>query len=277
MCDDPRVRLVSFTGSTAVGRKLLVQCAPSIKRTALELGGNAPFVVFEDADLDVAARALAASKLRNAGQACVATNRVLVHESVRVRLIEKLLPLLAAERLGHGLDEGVTMGPLIRAQAAAKFWAHLDDALAKGATLRYGGAADERLRPLLESGSETEGAPFCPPTIIDGVNSKMALWTEETFGPLFAITTFGDEAEALALANDSSSGLAGYFCTQSIQRLWRFGEALEVGMVGVNEGIISTEVAPFGGVKESGLGREGGNVGIDEFLETKYICVGNVR
>jgi len=228
MCDDPRVRLVSFTGSTAVGRKLLVQCAPTIKKVALELGGNAPFVVFEDADLDVAARALAASKIRNAGQACVATNRVLVHASVKNELLRRLLPLLEAEKLGHGLEEGTTMGPLINGAGAEKFYAHLEDALANGATLRAGGPGDPRLQILLEAGSDMEGAPFCAPTVIDGVTPKMALWREETFGPLIAIATFSTEAEALAMANDSYCGLAGYFCTSDMRRVWRFAEALEV-------------------------------------------------
>lgn len=274
LCADARVRLLSFTGSTAVGRALMARCAPTVKRLALELGGNAPFVVFEDADLDVAARALAASKLRNAGQACVATNRVLVHEAVRAGLLARLEPLLAAEALGHGLGEGVSMGPLISAAGAAKFDAHVDDALAHGAALRCGGADDARLRPLRAAGAETEGAPFCAPTIVDGVHPGMALWREETFGPLVAVASFSSEAEALRLANDSEVGLAAYFCTRDMRRVWRFAEALEVGMVGVNEGAISTELAPFGGVKQSGLGREGHRLGLEEFLEYKYIAWG---
>lgn len=271
LCADSRVRLLSFTGSTAVGKLLLSQCAPTVKKMGLELGGNAPFVIFDDADLDVAVRALVASKVRNAGQACVATNRVLVQSGVYDALSARVAEALAAERVGHGLDEGVTMGPLINVAGLDKFHTHIDDALSRGGKLRFGGPDHEPVAAL-----RSDGAPFAAPTLIENTGPGMRCWDDETFAPLVALTKFETEEEALELANDSEVGLAGYFCTQDMRRAWRFAEALEVGMIGVNEGIISTEVAPFGGIKESGLGREGHQAGMEEYLEIKYICMGNM-
>lgn len=258
LCEDSRVRMLSFTGSTAVGKRLAAQCAPQVKRVALELGGNAPFVVFADADLAVAARALVIGKVRNAGQVCVAPARVLVHESVAADLCERVRALLEQERLGHGLEEGVTIGPLINAAGYDKFKAHVEDCISRGGRLVCGGLDEPAATALRAAGSASEGAGFAAPTLISGVDAGARCWSEETFGPLIPVTTFASDAEALELANDTRAGLAAYFCTSDISRAWRFAEALEAGIVGVNEGIISSEVAPFGGFKESGLGREGG-------------------
>jgi succinate-semialdehyde dehydrogenase/glutarate-semialdehyde dehydrogenase len=262
LCDSPLVRHLSFTGSTPVGRILMEQCAPTIKKVALELGGNAPFIVFDDADLDAAVSGAMQSKYRNAGQTCVCTNRFYVHESLHDAFVEKLSQASKSLVIGPGLDKGVQLGPLIDQQAVDKVEQHVQDALAKGARLMAGGK-----RHAL-------GGTFYEPTVLAGVKKGMLITEEETFGPVAAVIPFSSEPEVIQMANDSEYGLASYFYSKDISRIWRVAEALEFGMVGVNTGTISNEVAPFGGVKQSGLGREGGVWGIDEYLEMKYVCLG---
>jgi succinate-semialdehyde dehydrogenase/glutarate-semialdehyde dehydrogenase len=262
LCDSPLVRHLSFTGSTPVGRILMEQCAPTIKKVALELGGNAPFIVFDDADLDAAVSGAMQSKYRNAGQTCVCTNRFYVHESLHDAFVEKLSQASKSLVIGPGLDKGVQLGPLIDQQAVDKVEQHVQDALAKGARLMAGGK-----RHAL-------GGTFYEPTVLAGVKKGMLITEEETFGPVAAVIPFSSESEVIQMANDSEYGLASYFYSKDISRIWRVAEALEFGMVGVNTGTISNEVAPFGGVKQSGLGREGGVWGIDEYLEMKYVCLG---
>ncbi|WP_420390845.1 NAD-dependent succinate-semialdehyde dehydrogenase [Marinobacter sp.] len=261
---DSRVRKVSFTGSTPVGKYLLSQCAGTVKKTAMELGGNAPFIVFDDADLDAAVDGAIASKFRNAGQTCVCTNRFLVQADVYDAFLEKLIDRVSGLSVGSGLDEGVTVGPLINVAAVEKVQSHVNDGLFKGARLLVGGQAHEL------------GGNFFAPTVIADVTADMLVASEETFGPLAAVFRFETEAEAIELANDTPSGLAAYFYTRDYGRVFRVLEALEHGMVGVNEGLISTELAPFGGIKESGLGREGSHHGLDEFTELKYACMGGL-
>ncbi len=262
LCDSPKVRHLSFTGSTPVGRILMEQCAPTIKKVALELGGHAPFIVFEDADLDAAVSGAMQSKYRNAGQTCVCTNRFYVHESLHDAFVEKLAQASKRLVIGPGLDKGVQLGPLIDQQAINKVEQHVQDAVAKGARLMTGGK-----RHAL-------GGTFYEPTVLAGVKKGMLITEEETFGPVAAVIPFTSESEVIQMANDSEYGLASYFYSKDISRIWRVAEALEFGMVGVNTGTISNEVAPFGGVKQSGLGREGSVWGMDEYLEMKYVCLG---
>ena len=261
---NPIVRKLSFTGSTEVGAKLLAQCAATIKRTSMELGGNAPFIVFEDADLDAAVIVAIASKYRNTGQTCVCTNRFLVQDSVHDAFVEKLKIAVAALKVGNGMDPGVTQGPLINQDAVEKVEAHIADALTRGATLAAGGK-----RHAL-------GGNFFEPTILGNVPASADIFREETFGPVAPVFRFSTEAEAIRLANDTEFGLAAYFYARDIGRIFRVAEALEYGMIGINEGIISTEVAPFGGMKASGMGREGSKFGIDEYLEVKYLAIGGI-
>jgi succinate-semialdehyde dehydrogenase / glutarate-semialdehyde dehydrogenase len=262
LCDSPLVRHLSFTGSTPVGRILMEQCAPTIKKVALELGGHAPFIVFEDADLDAAVSGAMQSKYRNAGQTCVCTNRFYVHESLHDAFVEKLAQASKRLVIGPGLDKGVQLGPLIDQQAINKVEQHVQDAVAKGAQVMTGGK-----RHAL-------GGTFYEPTVLAGVKKGMLITEEETFGPVAAVIPFTSESEVIQMANDSEYGLASYFYSKDISRIWRVAEALEFGMVGVNTGTISNEVAPFGGVKQSGLGREGSVWGMDEYLEMKYVCLG---
>ncbi|WP_079204485.1 NADP-dependent succinate-semialdehyde dehydrogenase [Pseudomonas sp. CC6-YY-74] len=260
LCANPIVRKLSFTGSTAVGIQLMQQCAPTLKKLSLELGGNAPFIVFDDADLDAAVEGAIISKYRNAGQTCVCANRLYVQDSVFDAFASKLQAAVAKLKVGDGMLEGITTGPLINAEAVAKVERHLADALEKGATLVAGG---NRL-----------GGNFFEPTIVSGVTAEMAVAREETFGPLAPLFRFSDEAEVIRQANDTEFGLAAYFYARDLGRVFRVAEALEYGMVGINTGVISTEVAPFGGMKSSGLGREGSKYGLDEYLEIKYLCLG---
>jgi succinate-semialdehyde dehydrogenase/glutarate-semialdehyde dehydrogenase len=260
LCDNPIVRKMSFTGSTGVGIKLMQQCAPSLKKLSLELGGNAPFIVFDDADLDAAVEGAIISKFRNAGQTCVCANRLYVQDGVYDAFAAKLQAAVAKLKVGNGMLEGITTGPLINAEAVAKVQRHLQDALDKGATLLAGG--------------NSLGGNFFEPTIVSGVTVEMAVAREETFGPLAPLFRFNDEAEVIRQANDTEFGLAAYFYARDLSRVFRVAEALEYGMVGINTGVISTEVAPFGGMKSSGLGREGSKYGLDEYLEIKYLCMG---
>jgi len=256
----PLVRKITFTGSTEVGRVLLAQAAQTIKKCSMELGGNAPFIVFDDADLDAAADGVVASKFRNTGQACISANRVLVQDSVHDAFLEKLLQRVAALKVGNGLAPDVHQGPLIDAAAVAKVESHIADAVAGGARIALGGQ-----RHAL-------GGSFFEPTVLIGMTAAMAIASDETFGPVAALFRFGDEAQAIALANATEYGLAAYLYSRDAARIWRVSAGLESGMVGVNCGLISNEIAPFGGIKQSGLGREGSQHGIDEFLEIKYVC-----
>jgi len=260
---NPTVKKVTFTGSTKVGKMLLSQCAATVKRTSMELGGNAPFIVFADADLDAAVAGAIAAKFRNAGQTCVCANRILVQEDVYQGFVEKLAAAVALFKLGDGSQEGVTMGPLIHPGAANNVYALIDDAVAKGATIITGGTP--------AAGS------FVAPTILSDVDDSMRVFNEEIFGPIAAIMPFNSEEQAVALANNTEAGLAAYFYSRDIGRVWRVSEALEYGIVGINEGIISTEVAPFGGIKESGNGREGSKYGLDDYTEIKYLCIGGIN
>ncbi|MEC5217045.1 succinate-semialdehyde dehydrogenase/glutarate-semialdehyde dehydrogenase [Actimicrobium sp. GrIS 1.19] len=264
LCDSPIVRHLSFTGSTPVGRILMQQCAPTVKKLALELGGHAPFIVFEDADLDAAVEGALQSKYRNAGQTCVCTNRFYAHDSIYDRFVERLAAGAAAIKVGDGAEAGVGLGPLIDDQAIAKVEDHVRDALAKGATLVTGGARHPR------------GPHFYAATVLSNLTADMKIMREETFGPVAAVIRFSTEAEVIAAANDTDFGLASYFYSRDIGRVWRVAERLEYGMVGINTGLISNEVAPFGGVKQSGLGREGSRYGMDEYLEIKYLCLGGM-
>ena len=261
---NPLVRKFSFTGSTAVGKTLLAQCAGTVKKVSLELGGNAPFIVFEDADLEAAVQGVMASKYRNTGQTCVCANRLFVHTSVYDEFAARLVTAVSALRVGAGLSGPTDQGPLIDERALAKVESHVADALAKGGRVAAGGK-----RHAL-------GGNFYEPTVLLDVTPGMRVAREETFGPVAPLIRFTDEAEVLRLANDTAAGLAAYFYTRDLARSWRVQEALEYGIVGVNTGIFSTEVAPFGGVKESGLGREGSRHGIDDYTELKYVCVGGL-
>ena len=264
MTSNPIVRKVSFTGSTQVGRILMAQAAPTIKTLSLELGGNAPFIVFDDADVDAAVEGAMASKYRNAGQTCVCANRLYVQDGIYDQFADKLVAAVAKLKVGNGVDSGVTQGPLIEEKAVVKVEQHIADALSKGARLLAGGK-----RHAL-------GHSFFEPTILADVDTSMQVATEETFGPLAPLFRFKTEAEVIAMANDTEFGLAAYFYARDIGRVWRVAEALESGMVGVNTGLISNEIAPFGGVKQSGLGREGSKYGMDDYLVMKYICMGGI-
>ncbi|MDS7967392.1 NAD-dependent succinate-semialdehyde dehydrogenase [Acinetobacter sp. V117_2] len=261
LCESDIVRKLSFTGSTQVGRILMQQCAPTIKKLSLELGGNAPVVVFDDANLEQAVQGIMASKYRNSGQTCVCANRIYVQDGIYDALAERLVEAVSKLKVGDGRQEGSTQGPLIDEDAIAKVQSHIADATEKGATVRIGGQ-----RSAL-------GGTFFEPTVLTGVTQDMKVSKEETFGPLAPLFRFKTEDEAVAIANDTEFGLAAYLFTQSTARQWRVGEALEYGMVGINTGAISNEVAPFGGVKQSGLGREGSKFGIEEYVEMKYLCV----
>ena len=262
LCSSPTVRHLSFTGSTEVGRILMEQCAPTVKKLALELGGHAPFIVFEDADIDAAVSGAMDSKFRNSGQTCVCANRFYVHKKIHDQFVEKFAKALSIIKVGNGMEAGITQGPLIETAALEKVQKHVADALSKGAKLITGGK------------QSIEGKNFYEPTILANVNSQMLITYEETFGPIAPIIPFESDEEVIQLANSSQFGLASYFYSRDIGRVWKVAEALEYGMVGVNTGLISNEVAPFGGIKQSGLGREGSVYGMDEYLEMKYVCVG---
>ena len=264
LTSNPSVRKLTFTGSTPVGKQLMAECAETVKRTSMELGGNAPFIVFDDADLDAAIEGLMASKYRNSGQTCVCANRILVQDSVYDVFTDKLVAAVNNLQVGNGADEGVTIGPLINQAAASDVMAFIDDAVSKGACVKAGGRRSDR------------GGNFVEPTILTDVSNDMKVFKEEIFGPVAPLFKFNTEAEAIRMANDTEFGLACYFYSRDIGRIWRVGEALEYGIVGINEGIISNEMAPFGGVKESGQGREGSKYGLDDYLEIKYMCMGGI-
>lgn len=264
LTSNPTVRKLGFTGSTEVGKALMAQCAGTVKKVSLELGGNAPFIVFDDADLDAAVAGAMASKYRNAGQTCVCANRVLVQDAVYDAFAEKMADAVGKLKVGNGLEDGVQQGPLIDMRAVEKVEFHIADATQKGAQVVAGGS-----RHAL-------GGTFFEPTLLTQMTPEMAVANEETFGPVAPLFRFHDEEEAIRMANDTEFGLAAYFYSRDIGCIWRVSEALEYGIVGVNEGIISNEVAPFGGMKESGIGREGSRYGMDEFLEIKYLCMGGI-
>lgn len=261
LCRNATVRKLSFTGSTDTGRLLMAQCAPTIKKLSLELGGNAPVIVFDDADLELAVKGIMASKFRNSGQTCVCANRIYVQSGIYQALSAELVKAVEALKVGNGLDDGVTQGPLINAKAIDKVELHIQDALEKGATLLTGG----KKHPL--------GGNYFTPTIVANVTQEMRFAREETFGPVAPLFKFETDEQVVNYANDTEFGLAAYIFTQNAKRQWQIPEALEYGMVGVNTGLISNEVAPFGGIKQSGLGREGSRFGIEEYLEMKYVCV----
>jgi succinate-semialdehyde dehydrogenase / glutarate-semialdehyde dehydrogenase len=264
MCANPTVRKLTFTGSTEIGKQLMVQCAATVKKVSLELGGNAPFIVFDDADLDAAVEGAIASKYRNTGQTCVCTNRLIVQAGVYEAFVEKLIAAVAKMKVGDGLKGEFQQGPLIDMAAVEKVEEHIGDAVNKGAKVALGGK-----RHAL-------GGSFFEPTVITDVTPEMLVAREETFGPVAPVFKFNTDSEAIRMANDTEFGLASYFYSRDINRVWRVAEALEYGMVGINTGLISTEVAPFGGMKESGIGREGSKYGIEEFIEVKYLCMGGV-
>ena len=264
MTSNPIVRKLTFTGSTEVGRVLMQQCAPTIKKLSLELGGNAPFIVFDDADLDAAVEGAIISKYRNAGQTCVCANRLYVQDGVYDAFAQKLVAAVEKLKVGNGVEAGVNQGPLIDANAVKKVEEHVADALSKGGRLLTGGKR------------HTLGHSFFEPTVIADTTTEMLVAREETFGPLAPLFRFKTDAEAIALANDTEFGLAAYFYSRDIGRIWRVAEGLESGMVGINTGLISNEIAPFGGVKQSGLGREGSKYGMDDYLVIKYLCMGGL-
>ncbi|MBP7308536.1 MAG: aldehyde dehydrogenase family protein, partial [Polaromonas sp.] len=261
-CDSPIVRHISFTGSTEVGRILMAQSAPSVKKLSLELGGNAPFIVFDDADVDAAVEGAMASKYRNAGQTCVCANRIYVQEAVYDEFAEKFSAKVRALKVGNGFEDGVVQGPLIEPAAIEKVAKHVADALAKGGT-------------LLAGGKQLDGQ-FFQPTLIGNATADMLCAREETFGPFAPIFKFKTDQDAIDAANNTEFGLASYLYSRDIGRIFRVSEALEYGMVGINAGVIATEHVPFGGVKQSGLGREGSHHGMDEYLELKYLCLGDI-
>jgi len=265
LTSNPQVRKLSFTGSTKVGKLLAKQCADTVKSVSLELGGNAPFIIFEDADIDKAIAGVIASKYRNTGQTCVCANRLLVHASIYETFAQRLAEAVGQLKVGDGLKGETQQGPLINQAALEKVESHIDDAVQKGAEIVHGGQ-----RHAL-------GGTFFQPTVLTDVTPDMQIANEETFGPVAPLFRFNTDEEAIQLANNTQYGLAAYFYSNDLSRVWRVAEALEYGIIGVNEGIVSTEVAPFGGVKESGLGREGGQYGIEAFLEPKYICLGGIN
>jgi succinate-semialdehyde dehydrogenase / glutarate-semialdehyde dehydrogenase len=264
LTSNPIVRKLSFTGSTAVGKLLMSQCASTVKKLSLELGGNAPFIVFDDADLEQAVAGAVASKYRNAGQTCVCANRIFVQGGIHDRFAARLAEVVSSMKVGNGLEQDTKIGPLIEEKAVAKVEEHVADAIAKGGKVILGG-------------KRRDGAgSFYIPTVITGVRADMLAMREETFGPVAPLMKFDTDEEVVKLANATEFGLASYFYSRDVRRVWRVAEALESGIVGINEGIISTEVAPFGGVKESGVGREGSKYGLEEYLELKYLCFGGV-
>ncbi|CAM3706451.1 NAD-dependent succinate-semialdehyde dehydrogenase [Parendozoicomonas haliclonae] len=262
-CKSEAVRKLSFTGSTRVGRILTAQCADTVKRVSMELGGNAPFVVFDDADLDAAVAGAIASKFRNAGQTCVCANRLYVHDAIYDQFMDKFIAAVGRLRMGNGLDEGVNVGPVIDQVAKHKILGLVDHAVSQGAKIAAGGTLQDGL--------------FVEPTVLTDVEQSMDIVQEEIFGPVAPVIRFSSDEELITKANDTIYGLAAYFYSRDINRIWKVAESLEYGMVGINEGIISTEVAPFGGVKQSGFGREGAKEGIDEYLEVKYLCFGGIQ
>ena len=264
MTGNPLVRKFTFTGSTAVGKKLQAQCAETIKKTSMELGGNAPFIVFDDADLDEAVKGAIVCKYRNAGQTCVCANRIFVQEGVYEEFAKKFTAAVNDLKMGNGVEEGVEVGPMINAGAVKDVKALVEDAVSKGA------------KNLNDGGPSDMGECFYTPTVLSGVDDTMKLFKEEIFGPVAPLYKFSSEEEAIQMANDTEFGLASYFYSRDIGRIWRVAEGLEYGMVGINEGIISNEMAPFGGIKESGTGREGSKYGIDDYLEIKYLCMGGI-
>ena len=264
MTSNPIVRKITFTGSTEVGKKLIAQCAGTVKKMSMELGGNAPFIVFDDADLDAAVEGAIASKFRNTGQTCVCANRLMVQDGVYETFTRKLGEAVAAMKVGNGLHDGVVQGPLIDMAAVEKVEEHISDAVAKGARVVVGGERHEL------------GHSFFEPTVLADVPRDAAVAREETFGPMAPIFRFKTEEEAVEMANDTEFGLASYFYSRDIGRIWRVAEQVEYGMVGINTGLVSTEVAPFGGMKESGFGREGSKYGIEDYIEVKYLCIGGI-
>ncbi len=261
-CENKKIRKLSFTGSTGVGKLLMQQCAPTLKKLSLELGGNAPFIVFEDADIDAAVRGVIISKFRNSGQTCVCVNRIYAHDKIYDEFVEKLAAAISRLRVGNGLDKDVEIGPLINEKGLNKVKEHIRDAVAKGAKVHTGGKQLDGL--------------FFEPTLLTSATPEMIISQQEVFGPVAPVFRFTSEEEVIKLANDTDYGLASYFYSRDIARCWRVAEALECGMVGINEGLISTEVAPFGGIKESGIGREGSKYGMDYFMEIKYLCFGSI-
>ncbi len=261
---NPTVRKLTFTGSTPVGKMLQEQCAATLKKTSMELGGNAPFIVFDDADLDAAVAGAIASKYRNAGQTCVCANRLFAQEGIYDEFVERLVKATAELAVGDGMREGVAVGPLVNRKALEDVHALVEASVSAGAAVALGGAAHEL------------GGNFYQPTVLTGVSSDMPVFRNEIFGPVAPVVRFATEEEAIALANDTEFGLASYFYTRDIGRVWRVAEALEYGIVGINEGIISNEAAPFGGVKESGMGREGSKYGIEDYVEIKYMLMGGL-
>lgn len=264
LTSNPIVRKLTFTGSTPVGKKLMAACSETVKRTSMELGGNAPFIVFDDADLDEAVKGAMICKYRNAGQTCVCANRILVQEGIYDEFAKKFAAVAAKLQIGNGSADGVTIGPLINEGAANDVMEFIEDAVAKGASVALGGSRSDL------------GSCFIEPTILTNVSEDMRVFSEEIFGPVAPIFKFSTEEEAISMANDTEFGLACYFYSRDVGRIWRVGEALEYGIVGINEGIISNEMAPFGGVKESGQGREGSKYGLDDYLEMKYMCMGGI-
>jgi succinate-semialdehyde dehydrogenase/glutarate-semialdehyde dehydrogenase len=264
MTANPIVRKLTFTGSTEIGKLLMAQCAGTVKKISLELGGNAPFIVFDDADLEMAVKGAVASKYRNAGQTCVCANRILVQDGIYEAFARRLAEVVGAMKVGSGFEPDTVIGPLIDMRAVEKVESHIADAVKKGARIIAGGRRHAR------------GGTFFEPTVLADVTADMIITREETFGPVAPLYRFHSEEEAIRMANDTEFGLAAYFYARDIGRIWRVAEALEYGIVGINEGIISTEIAPFGGMKESGIGREGSKYGIEEFLEIKYLCLGGI-
>jgi succinate-semialdehyde dehydrogenase/glutarate-semialdehyde dehydrogenase len=262
-CESKKVRKLSFTGSTAVGKLLMQQCAPTLKKLSLELGGNAPFIVFDDADIDAAVKGAIISKFRNSGQTCVCVNRIYAQDKIYDTFVEKLSAAIATLRVGNGLDKDVQIGPLINEKGLNKVKHHLEDAVKKGAKVKIGGKALSGL--------------FFEPTVLTGATAEMIISQQEVFGPVAPVFRFKTEEEVIRQANDTDYGLASYFYSRDVARCWRVAEALECGMVGINEGLISSEVAPFGGIKESGIGREGSKYGMDYFMEIKYLCFGGIQ
>ena len=264
MTSNPIVRKLSFTGSTEIGKLLMEQCAGTVKKMSMELGGNAPFIVFDDADIDSAIVGAMQSKYRNAGQTCVCANRIFAQDGIYDRFTGKLAEASAALKVGNGLEEGISTGPLIDIRAVEKVETHIQDAVAKGARVVVGG------------GRHSNGGNFFEPTVLADVTPEMIVSKEETFGPLAPVYRFETDEDVVKMANDTEFGLAAYFYTRDVGRVWKVAEQLEYGIVGINSGIISTEIAPFGGMKESGIGREGSKYGIDEFVEVKYLCMGDI-